>query len=348
MSTKEWFIERFPIDYKKFIEINEHIFLKEPIPMHMKKWWYCSGAMPLILFMLQVGTGILLSFYFVPSPEMAYESVRHITEEVRLGFWVRGIHRWGSNLMVISLLLHITRVFFTSSYRKPREFNWIVGVLLFLLTLAFSFTGYSLINNQLAYWATTVGTNMFKEVPLIGTLLLDFLRGGDDVTANTLTRFFMIHVMFLPLAMFIIIAVHIIILRIHGVSEPEGFEKGHYAFYPHHFYKVILLTLFVISIISSLTIIYPPGLGVPADPLVTPLHIKPEWYFFPSYRFLKLVPLLTGIVLTTAFVLAMIFWPFIEPVFSKNLKARTRFSYLVGSLTIVFTVILTVWEMFFA
>jgi quinol-cytochrome oxidoreductase complex cytochrome b subunit len=348
MSTKEWFIERFPIDYKKFIEINEHIFLKEPIPMHMKKWWYCSGAMPLILFMLQVGTGILLSFYFVPSPEMAYESVRHITEEVRLGFWVRGIHRWGSNLMVISLLLHITRVFFTSSYRKPREFNWIVGVLLFLLTLAFSFTGYSLINNQLAYWATTVGTNMFKEVPLIGTLLLDFLRGGDDVTANTLTRFFMIHVMFLPLAMFIIIAVHIIILRIHGVSEPEGFEKGHYAFYPHHFYKVILLTLFVISIISSLTIIYPPGLGVPADPLVTPLHIKPEWYFFPSYRFLKLVPLLTGIVLTTAFILAMIFWPFIEPVFSKDLKIRTRFSYLVGSLTIVFTVTLTVWEMFFA
>ena len=348
MSTKEWFIERFPIDYKKFIEINEHIFLKEPIPMHMKKWWYCSGAMPLILFMLQVGTGILLSFYFVPSPEMAYESVRHITEEVRLGFWVRGIHRWGSNLMVISLLLHITRVFFTSSYRKPREFNWIVGVLLFLLTLAFSFTGYSLINNQLAYWATTVGTNMFKEVPLIGTLLLDFLRGGDDVTANTLTRFFMIHVMFLPLAMFIIIAVHIIILRIHGVSEPEGFEKGHYAFYPHHFYKVILLTLFVISIISSLTIIYPPGLGVPADPLVTPLHIKPEWYFFPSYRFLKLVPLITGILLTTAFILGMIFWPFIEPILSKDLKRRTRFSYLVGSLTIVFTVILTVWEMFFA
>jgi quinol-cytochrome oxidoreductase complex cytochrome b subunit len=348
MSAKEWFIERFPIDYKKFIEINEHIFLKEPIPMHMKKWWYCSGAMPLILFMLQVGTGILLSFYFVPSPEMAYESVRHITEEVRMGFWVRGIHRWGSNLMVISLLLHITRVFFTNAYRKPRELNWIVGVLLFLLTLAFSFTGYSLINNQLAYWATTVGTNMFKEVPVIGTLLLDFLRGGEDVTANTLTRFFMIHVMFLPLAMVLIIAIHIIILRIHGVSEPEGFEKGHYAFYPHHFYKVILLTLFVISIISSLTIIYPPGLGVPADPLVTPLHIKPEWYFFPSYRFLKLVPLITGILLTTAFILAMIFWPFIEPILSKDLKRRTRFSYLVGSLTIVFTVILTVWEMFFA
>jgi len=348
MSTKEWLKERFPIDYDKFIEINEHIFLKEPIPMHMKKWWYCSGAMPLIFFMLQVVTGILLSFYFVPSPEMAYESVRHITEDVRMGFWIRGIHRWGSNLMVISLLLHITRVFFTNAYRKPRELNWIVGVLLFLLTLGFSFTGYSLLNNQLAYWATTVGTNMFKEVPLVGGLLLDFLRGGEDVTANTLTRFFMIHVMFLPLVMVAIIGVHIIILRVHGVSEPEGYEKGQYAFYPHHFYKVILLTLFAISVMSTLTIIYPPGLGVPADPAVTPLHIKPEWYFFPSYRFLKLVPLITGIMLTTAFLLAMTFWPFIEPLVSKKMKIRTQFSYLVGSLTIIFTVTLTVWEMFFA
>jgi len=348
MSTIEWLKERFPIDYQKFIEINEHIFLKEPIPMHMKKWWYCSGAMPLIFFMFQVLTGILLSFYFVPSPEMAYESVRHITEDVRMGFWIRGIHRWGSNLMVISLLLHITRVYFTNAYRRPRELNWIVGVALFLLTLGFSFTGYSLINNQLAYWATTVGTNMFKEVPLFGGLLLDFLRGGEEVTANTLTRFFMIHVMFLPLLTVLVVAVHIIILRVHGVSEPDGFEKGHYAFYPHHFYKVILLTLFALSVMSTLTIIYPPGLGVPADPAVTPLHIKPEWYFFPSYRFLKLVPLVTGIILTTAFLLAMTFWPFIEPLLSKKIKVRSQIAYLVGAITIIFTVSLTVWEMFFA
>jgi quinol-cytochrome oxidoreductase complex cytochrome b subunit len=347
MKIRNWLIERFPIDYGKFIEINEHIFLKEPIPMHMKKWWYCSGAMPLILFMLQVVTGIMLALYFVPSPEMAYESVRHITEDVRMGFWIRGIHRWGSSLMVIALLLHITRVFFTGSYRKPRELNWIVGVILFLLTLTFSFTGYSLINNQLAYWATTVGTNMFKEVPVAGGFLLDILRGGDDVTANTLTRFFMIHVMFLPLLMVIVVSVHIIILRVHGVSEPTGYPKGHYAFYPHHFYKIIILTLFIISVMSTLTVIFPPGIGVQADPLSTPLHIKPEWYFFPSYRFLKLVPLTVGIGLTTAFVLAMIFWPFLESLLSKKESTRLRFSYLVGSLTIIFTLTLTVWEMFF-
>jgi len=348
MKVATWFKERFPIDFEKFVKINENIFLKEPIPMHMKKWWYASGATPLILFALQVGTGVLLAFYFVPSPEMAFESVRYITEEVRMGFWIRGIHRWGSNLMVIALLLHITRVFFTNAYRKPRELNWIVGVMLFFLTLGFSFTGYSLINNQLAYWATTVGTNMFVEVPLIGGLLLDFLRGGADVTANTLTRFFMIHVMFLPLLMLIVIAVHIIILRVHGMAEIEGYEKGHYAFYPHHFQKIIIITLFLLSVISTLTVIFPPGLGTPADAAVTPLHIKPEWYFFPTYRFLKLVPLLTGIALSTAFVIAMMFWPFIEPFLSKNIKTRTKFSYMVGSLTIVFTVALTIWEMFFS
>lgn len=348
MRALTWIKERFPIDYDKFIEINEAIFLKEPIPLHMKKWWYCSGAMPMILFGIQVLTGILLTFYFVPSPEMAYESVRHITEDVQMGFWIRGLHRWGSNLMVISLLLHITRVFFTNAYRRPRELNWIVGVMLFLLTLTFSFTGYSLINNQLAYWATTVGTNMFKEVPLVGGLLLDFLRGGEDVTANTLTRFFMIHVAFLPLVLIIVLAIHIIILRVHGVSEPEGFEKGHYPFYPHHFQKIIILTLFVLSLMSTLTIIFPPGLGVPADPATTPLHIKPEWYFFPTYRFLKLVPLLTGIALSAAFVIAMMFWPFIEPLLSKNTKSRNRISYFVGGLTIIFTLVLTIWEMFFA
>jgi len=250
--------------------------------------------------------------------------------------------------MVITLLLHITRVFFTGGYRKPREINWIVGVILFLLTLTFSFTGYSLINNQVAYWATTVGTNMFKEVPVLGGILLDLLRGGEDVTANTLTRFYMFHVMLLPIIMILVTAAHIIILRVHGVSEPEGFPKGQYAFYPHHFYKIILITLFFLSVMSTLTVIYPPGIGVLADPSTTPLHIKPEWYFFPSYGFIKSVPTLVGIIGSTAFIIGFMFWPFIEPLLSKDLRKRARFSYFVGALTLIFTLSMTVWVMFFA
>lgn len=344
MSLKSWLKERFPIDYQKFVEINEKIFIKEPIPNHMKKWWWCMGATPLILFAIQVVTGVFLTFYFVPSPEMAYESVRHITEDVRMGFWVRGIHRWGSNLMIITLLLHIVRVFFTRAYLRPREINWIVGVVLFFLTLTFSFTGYSLTYNQLSYWATTVGTNMIKEVPLIGAFLLNFIRGGEEVTANTLTRFFTVHVGLLPPLLIIFVVIHIIILRIHGVSEPEGYPKGHFSFYPHHFYKIIIATLFLLAMLSTLTVIYPPGLGAPADPTVTPEHIKPEWYFFPTYRFLKIVPLKVGIYVTAAFVLAMIFWPFIDPILSKKKHTRRRIAYSIGAITLLITLTFTIME----
>jgi ubiquinol-cytochrome c reductase cytochrome b subunit/cytochrome b6 len=344
MSWKNWLIERFPIDYKKMVEINEKIFIKEPIPTHMKKWLCCMGATPLILFGIQVLTGILLTFYFVPSPDMAYESVRHITEDVRMGFWIRGIHRWGANLMIISLLLHMVRVFFTHAYRKPRELNWIIGVLLLFITMTFSFTGYSLTYNQLSYWATTVGTNMIKEIPVIGEMLLHFLRGGDVVNANTLTRFYMLHVVFLPTTLVFLIFFHILLIRLHGVSIPEGYPKEYYSFYPHHFYKIIIATLFLLSLMSTLTVILPPGLGEPANPAITPLHIKPEWYFFPTYRFLKLVPLNIGILVSALFVLVMTFWPFIEPILSKDYKIRTKISYVVGVLTLVFTVALTVWE----
>jgi len=344
MSWKEWFKERFPIDYQKFVEFNERIFIKEPIPVHMKKWFYCMGATPLILAGFQIITGILLMFYFVPSPEMAYESIRHITEDVRVGFWVRGLHRWGSNLMIIALLLHMTRVFFTRAYQKPRELNWIIGVMLFLVTMGLAFTGYSLTYNQLSYWATTVGTNLIREVPLIGKWVFLFLRGGEEVTANTLTRFYYIHVGFLPPLLIFLIALHIIILRLHGVSEPEGFPKGYYPFYPHHFYKIIIATLFLLTLMSTLTVILPPGIGVPADPTVTPAHIKPEWYFYPTYRFLKLVPLKVGIYATAAFMVAMTFWPFIEPMIAKKKETRIKTSFAVGALTLIITLALTIWE----
>jgi len=344
MKLKDWILERFPIDFQKFVEINERIFIKEPIPLHMKKWFYCMGATPLILFGFQLVTGILLTFYFVPSPEMAYESVRHITEDVRFGFWIRGIHRWGSNLMIIALLLHMTRVFFTRAYQKPREINWMIGVALFMLTLTFAFTGYSLTYNQLSYWATTVGTNMIREVPLVGEWLFLFLRGGEDVSANTLTRFYTIHIGFLPPILILLIALHILILRIQGVSEPEGYPKGHYSFYPHHFYKIIIATLFLLTLLTTLSVIYPPGLGEPANPAVTPPHIKPEWYFFPVYRFLKLVPLRVGIFSVALFLVGMTFWPFIEPWIAREKRRRIVLGYVVGSLVLISTLALTFWE----
>lgn len=342
MSKGNWLKERIPLN----IEGISALLFKEEIPVHMKKWLFAMGTTPFILFPLQILTGALLAVYYIPSTEMAYESVRYITEDLQMGFWVRGIHHWGAHLMIISLFLHMMRVFFTHSYRKPREINWIFGFILLFLTLAISFTGYSLTYNQLSFWAATVGTNLIQGVPVIGEFLLRMIRGGEDVGINTLTRFYSLHVWLLPIFITILIGVHIVLIRMHGISIPKGFKKESYNFYPGHMYKIIIVTLFLLSVLSLLAVILPPGLGDKADPLNTPLHIKPEWYFFPVFLFLKWVPLSFGMLITGLAIIGMVFWPFIEPLFSKNEKTRNIISYITGSLVILILIIFTLIQTF--
>ena len=339
-----WLKERLPINLKKTSEFIAKA-LREPIPQHMKNWFFALGATPLILFVVQVVTGILLTFYYVPSPEAAYDSVRHITQEVSLGFWIRGMHRWGSNLMVITLFLHMVRVFITRGYRKPRELNWILGIILFLVTLTLCFTGYSLVYNQLSYWAATVGTNMIKEIPIIGMPVLEILRGGSDVTANTLTRFFNLHVIFMPLLITLLIVVHILMVRLHGVSKLEGHEavEEAYPFYPEHFYHTLIIALFIVTVISALSVILPPGLGEVADPSVTPNHIKPEWYFFGVYSVLKFVPIKVGLFLFVSLIIVGTFWPFIDEMFRKKYP-QLNIHYWFATIAIVLFLFFTIFE----
>ena len=344
MKIKDWILERFPIDYKKVVEITEKVFIKEPIPLHYKKWFFATGGAPLVLILFQIITGIFLMFYYVPSTEMAYESVRHITQEVRFGFWIRGIHKWGSNLLVIALLLHMTRVFFTRAYRKPRELNWIIGLMLLGLSLGLSLTGYSLIQNQVSYWATTIGTNSMGAVPLIGDSLLTFLRGGEDVTANTLTRFFTLHVTLLPPLLILLIFVHILILHLHGIAELEGREgEGYYAFYPEHFFKVVIMTFLILAVLSTLSVILPPGIGEPADPTVTPAVIKPEWYFFLIYIALKIMPMNVGMSVIMMVGVLLVFWPFIDEFFVRKMP-KVKLHFIVGIVALLTFLGVTIWE----
>ena len=344
MKIKDWILERFPIDYKKVVEITEKVFIKEPIPLHYKKWFFATGGAPLVLILFQIITGIFLMFYYVPSTEMAYESVRHITQEVRFGFWIRGIHKWGSNLLVIALLLHMTRVFFTRAYRKPRELNWIIGLMLLGLSLGLSLTGYSLIQNQVSYWATTIGTNSMGAVPLIGDSLLTFLRGGEDVTANTLTRFFTLHVTLLPPLLILLIFVHILILHLHGIAELEGREgEGYYAFYPEHFFKVVIMTFLILAVLSTLSVILPPGIGEPADPTVTPAVIKPEWYFFLIYIALKVMPMNVGMSVIMMVGVLLVFWPFIDEFFVRKMP-KVKLHFIVGIVALLTFLGVTIWE----
>jgi quinol-cytochrome oxidoreductase complex cytochrome b subunit len=343
-KTTQWFMERLPFDREKTSKVMEKIFLKEPIPKHMKYWYFALGAAPLILFLFMVVTGILLTFYYIPSPDKAYDSVRYISEDVSMGFWIRGLHRWASNLMVIAMMLHLIRFFFTRGYRKPRELNWIIGILMLGVTLTLCFTGYSMVYNQLSYWAATVGTNMIKEIPLVGTTILGFLRGGEEVGSNTLTRFFNLHIGFLPTMLFVLIIIHIVLVRIHGVAKLEGKEDEEtYSFYPEHFYHTIIVALFLLTFLSALTVILPPGLGEPADPLNTPSHIKPEWYFFAVYSVLKFIPVKAGIFLFTALALITTFWPFVDEGLRKKWPGL-KMHYWVGSLTIVVFLFFTVYE----
>ena len=181
--------EMVPLDWGLLRHIGA-----EPVPYHLKKWWFCLGGTVLYLFVVQVVTGIALTFYYVPSPDEAYASVAAITHEVRFGWFIRSLHKWSAQFMIVALILHMLRVFFTGAYRRPRQLNWCIGFLLLGTTLTFGFTGYSLVYEQLSFWGATVATNLAEAVPFVGPFIAHFLRGGPEVGENTLTRFFILHI----------------------------------------------------------------------------------------------------------------------------------------------------------
>lgn len=182
-------------------------------------WWFTLGSASLFLFVMQGITGIFLTMYYVPDPTKAYDSIEYIMNGLAFGWLIRGIHHWGASLMVLVVFLHMLRTFFYGAYKYPRELTWITGVLLLLLTLGMGFTGYLLPWNQRAYWATTVGTAIAGSVPFVGDFILKVLRGGSDLSALTLTRFFSAHIWMLPAALAGLIGVHMYLIIRLGISH---------------------------------------------------------------------------------------------------------------------------------
>lgn len=181
-------------------------------------WWYTLGSASLFTFLLQGATGIFLSVYYVPSPDHAYESIQYIMNEVAFGWLIRGIHHWGSSLMVVLVFIHMLRTFYMAAYKYPREMTWLTGVFLLLATIGMGFSGYLLPWNQRAYWATTVGSEIPGTAPIIGPFITRVLRGGFDLSGVTLARFFSVHVWFIPALIIALIAIHLyLVIRI-GIS----------------------------------------------------------------------------------------------------------------------------------
>ncbi len=182
-------------------------------------WWFTLGSASLFLFLLQGITGIMLTIYYVPSPDHAYDSIQYIMNGVAFGWLIRGIHHWGASLMVLIVFFHMLRTYFFGAYKYPREFTWVTGVLLLFLTLGMGFTGYLLPWDQRAYWATTVGTSIAGTVPFLGNFINQVLRGGTDLSAVTLARFFSVHIWWFPALLAAIIGVHLYMVIRLGISS---------------------------------------------------------------------------------------------------------------------------------
>jgi len=198
-------------------EENLKPFLEKPLPGKLD-WTLTLGSVLALLFAVEAVTGMILAMYYNPSPEHAYQSIHYIMNDVFLGKILRGIHHWGAGAMVVLVVIHLLTTFFYGAYKAPREINWIVGVFLLVVTLGFGFTGYLLPWDQKAYWATVVGTNMLGSVPFIGPSLASVLRGGIEVTGQTLLRFYSMHILWLPLFTAFFLWVHFHIIRKLGVS----------------------------------------------------------------------------------------------------------------------------------
>jgi len=217
-AVVDWLDDRFPFTES----IDEALYQR--VPNYANAFYYCFGGMVFILIAFLLLTGIFLSFYYVPdaagNPAAAYTSVQSLMSQVYLGWLIRGVHFWSANLLIIMVALHMARVFWTGSYRAPRELNWMVGVTMLLVILLLSLTGYLLPWDTKAYWATSVTIKVGAGVPLVGNIIKEVAQGGPTLGPNTLQRFFTLHVFILPALIVLLMYVHFRLIRQHGISEP--------------------------------------------------------------------------------------------------------------------------------
>ena len=264
--------------------------LDEPLPPGVN-WWFVFGSVLLFLLGLQLATGIVLAMYYVASPEHAYASVRYITDQLRFGRFVRGLHFFGASFIVCAALVHMARVVLFGSYKKPREVTWLTGVCLLLVIMAFALTGYLLPWDQKAYWATTVTINIARSAPIGGEAVAAIMRGGADLGALTLLRWYATHVFLLPAALIALTASHLYLMRRHGISGPFVPRTGSpKPFYPYQALRdsVAIAAIFALLVVMAATMKVPlDAIADPADATYVP---RPEWYFLSLFQLLKYFP----------------------------------------------------------
>ena len=344
-------------DHFRYGEILDFL-RKKTVPIHRFSYFYFLGGMTLFLFMIQVVTGILLLLYYRPTPNDAFESVQYIMTQVRFGWLIRSIHSWSANLMILTAFAHMFSVFFLKSYRKPRELTWLSGIALLAIVLGFGFSGYLLPWNTLSFFATKVGTDITAQIPLIGKWTLLFLRGGEDVTGATLTRFFGFHVALLPGLATLFVGLHLILVQRFGMSLPPSIERESATnpaaardmpFFPNFLLRELMAWYIALAILGALAAFKPWELGVKADPFASaPAGIRPEWYFMFMFQTLKLIPAKIGPIPgdtmgVLVFALGGLAWALL-PFFDRGAAGRiSRWIAGIGVFVVSYIVVMTIY-----
>jgi ubiquinol-cytochrome c reductase cytochrome b subunit len=353
-----WFEDRSHI-YEGLLPIIQH-----PVPKADKAgWWYVFGSATLTAFIIQVVTGVALAMTFVPAPSVAYDTLQFITHEAPFGHLLRGMHYFGASAMVVLITIHVLRIFLMGSYKFPREFNWLTGAFLLVLTAAIAFTGQLLRWDQDGYWSVVVMAEQAGKTPLIGGLVAQLVVAGSTVGGPTLTRFFGVHVFLLPALIAGFILVHLWLVVFDGISEPpepgvvvdpktykqryhELLERDGVPFFPEAAWRDALFAVLVVAVIMVLAaVIGAPELGKPADPTIVEANPRPDWYFLWYFAVLAEIPpvledwvILSVPVLIGVLVIAV---PFVSNRGERHPARRPLAVFLVGGM-LVSLVVLTI------
>ncbi|MDB9761984.1 MAG: cytochrome b [Alphaproteobacteria bacterium] len=309
------------IDYRlPIFSTLKHTLVDYPTPRNLNYWWN-FGSLAGIFLLIQIITGIVLAMHYTPTVEGAFASIEHIMRDVNYGWLIRYIHMNGASFFFIVVYIHIFRGLYYGSYKSPREVLWWLGLVILLLMMATAFMGYVLPWGQMSFWGATVITNLFSAVPVVGTAVVEWLWGGFAVDNALLNRFFALHYLF-PFLIVGVVILHIVALHTHGSNNPLGIDKkgpqDSIPFHPYYTIKDLFGLSFVLTIFAFVVFFAPDYLGhpdnyIPADPLKTPAHIVPEWYFLPFYAILRAVPdKLGGVIAMISAILILFALPWLD------------------------------------
>jgi ubiquinol-cytochrome c reductase cytochrome b/c1 subunit len=332
---EQWLDERLPLT-----RMMHGQFVDFPTPRNLNYLWTFGGILMFCL-VIQIVTGIVLAMHYVPSDKLAFDSIEHIRRDVNYGWLIRSVHAVGASMFFVAVYVHMARGLFYGSYKAPREVLWILGVIIYLLMMATGFLGYTLPWGQMSFWGVTVITNLFSSldsiIPGLGTKIVTWLWGGYSVSGVTLNRFFSLHYL-LPFVIVGVVALHIWALHVVGQNNPTGIEiKTKSDSVPMAPYAVMkdMFALFAFMLVFGWFVFYAPDyLGhadnyIEANPLVTPPHIVPEWYYLPFYAILRAVPSkLGGVALMFGSILVMLFLPWLDTSRVRSARYRPIFKWL--------------------